>query len=198
MAVAVLALIFGILGLLASCTAVAFLPFQSQMQGALNPPSGPGAPPMAKLQSEMQAAMNQATEKYFVGQVITSLTHLVLAACMVVGGAMILGSRPRGRTFLMYTLIAVIVFEVLRAVFMLVIQLEIIPITTTFVERMAQEGGPGNPAGASMASIMKGAMYFGLLVGLAWPLIKVVMYAVCARYLATPPVVAYFAGAKAK
>ena len=40
---------------------------------------------------------------------------------------------------------------------------------------------------------MKGAMVFGLILGLMWPLIKIVIYGVSARYLTTAPVVNYFA-----
>ena len=40
--------------------------------------------------------------------------------------------------------------------------------------------------------MMKGAAIFGMVLGLIWPLGKIIMYALSARYLASKPIVEYF------
>jgi hypothetical protein len=116
---------------------------------------------------------------------------------MIVGGVMVLRLRPAGRKFLMYTLLAVIVFEVVRTILTIYIQLQIMPVTELYMDRLLREGGGpgGNQSFAQfMSRIMKGAMIFGVIFALVWPLAKIILYGISSRYLASDAVTQLFEG----
>jgi hypothetical protein len=196
-AVGVVGIVMGILGLGAACLVLVGLPLQAQMQGTFNPVPPPNAPPVMRLQYEMNVEMQAIQDRYMVPNMVFGGLHLLLAAGMIIGGILVLKTNPAGRTLLMYTLLAVIVFELVRAAVGLMAQLEIMPITTMYMERIMREaGGPGgNNATAQMfARIMKGATIFGMVMALMWPLAKIIIYGISARYLASDQVVALFGG----
>jgi hypothetical protein len=190
-AVAVMALVLGILGMLVSCMSVATLPFQSQLQN-LNTAG-------SKVQVEMNQAIAKVQNRYLAGTMSFAVLHLVVATCLVIGGVMVLQGKPSGRTFLLYTLLAVIVFEILRTILVLVIQLECLPVIDGYMDKLGEDpaAGGGRTLGPGFARMMKGFMIFGLVVAMVWPLIKVIVYAISARYLSSPRMVEFFANRSA-
>jgi hypothetical protein len=188
-AIGVMGVVLGVLGVMSSCMAVAALPFQSQLQTAFSQPSSKD--PALRIQAEMNSAMAQVQQDYFAVSMTLSVLNLALSAWLLAGGIMVLRTRRAGRPLMIYALLTVIAFEVLRTVFGVIIQLEMMPITTDFADRLGREAAPNSPM-ASMGPMMKGAAIFGMVLGLIWPLGKIIMYALSARYLASKPIVEYF------
>jgi hypothetical protein len=191
-AIGVMGVVLGILGLMTACIAVVALPFQSKLQTAFNQ-SSPNDPPAVKIQQEMNAAMAAVQDKYFLPNMTFSVLHLVLATCMLIGGILVLRGRPAGRSLMIYVLLAAIAFEVLRTAFAVMVQLEVMPITSEFMEKMMKEAGPNGP-GRAIARMVSGLSIFGIIMGLIWPLGKIIVYGLSARYLASKPIVEHFAG----
>jgi hypothetical protein len=148
----------------------------------------------------MQNEMLAAQEKYFAPQIVTIVLHLVLTTLMIIGGIGVLQSRPGARALLMWTLLAVIIFEVIRAGLGIMIQLELLPIQQEYNKLIMREvGGGQNQRFVQMIGNMsQGFAILGIIMGLMWPLGKIIVYGLSARYLASDKIIAWFESARAK
>jgi hypothetical protein len=200
-AVAVIALVLGILGFFSSCLAVVMLPMQTQFQAALGGIApGPSASPIERQQYEMQVALAAMNQEYIVPQMVIAAAHIILAACMIIGATLVLRGRERGRAFLIYTVLIVIVFELLRTAFAVFLQLQMLPVYDEFVNRMAREATASSADQTILwiTRMMKGVMLAVVVFAVAWPLAKIIIYGLSARYLSGDVAREYFARASAK
>jgi hypothetical protein len=187
----ILVLVLGILGLLTGLCGVVTLPFAGQLQGSLLLKPGPDANPLEKAQYDYQIESIAIQRQYIVLNFTLTAVLVVLASLMTVGAIMALRWRPAGRGFLVYVLLAVIVFEMVRMAVTLVVSLETLPATDHFVatlQREAEGGGINTGSANALASFARGTMIFTIVAGVAWPFIKVILYGLIARYLASPKV----------
>ena len=189
--IGVLAIILGLLGVLGGCIGGVSIFLNPMIQNAVAP--GPNANPVEKAQAEMNAQISAIGERYIVPNVILMLVWFVLAGALTFGGIQLLRVRPGAATLLYYTFMGLIVFELLRTVFGVFIQLQMFPVIEEFTKRIIREGPAGNPAiGQTMASVMRFSTIIGLIFGIAWPLVKIIVYGFSMRYLAKPNVAALF------
>ncbi len=187
-AIGVLSIVLGAMGLLGGCAGSVGLFINPMMQGALQP--GPNANSIEKAQADMNAQINAVSQRYIVPNVVLMVGVLVLGSALLWGGIQLLRTRPGAPTWLFYTFMALIVFELLRTVFYIFVQLQLLPVVEEFAQRIGRDA-PGNPAmGDTMVTVMRASMYVGIVIGVGWPLIKVIVYGLSMRYLAKPEIMA--------
>jgi hypothetical protein len=87
---------------------------------------------------------------------------------------------------MLYVLLSVIVFEVLRTGMYLSMMLEMMPMVDTSFQRAMQQAGP---ADSQMAKILRrmanGVTIMAILFALVWPATKLLFYGWAAKYLAS-------------
>lgn len=190
--VGVLAIVLGVMGIFGGCGGAAALLLNPLMQGALQPP--PGAPPFQRAQAELNAEIMGVNQNHMIPLSISLVGLTVVAIWLTVGGIQTLRMRPQGRVILLYGFLATILFEVVRSGHMLVMQLEMLPIYEEFRNRIAREiSDRSQLAGLqTMLNLMQAAVIFGIVIGIGWVVIKVVVYGLCARYLSKPEIIDKF------
>jgi hypothetical protein len=144
-----------------------------------------------KAQTEMQDKMQGVTNRYWGFNVGLGLLNVAFASCLLAGGIMMLKMNPKARTFLVTVFAAVIVFEIVRAVVTVFMQLDIAAAMSDVMPRMMMaagpKGGPGAEQGAAfMGTVAKASAFVGMAFSLGWALAKMVFYGVSACYLRRP------------
>ncbi|TWU36098.1 hypothetical protein [Novipirellula artificiosorum] len=162
--VGVLSILAGILGLLGSVGGVVNLIFGQKMASMFNQ-----GMPQQDAQAEMQRELAAVVAKYMIPNVLILIVGAVLGACFLSGGIGVIRRKPWSRLLLRRTLFFAILCEVLRMILYGFTQLEMVPITRTYFERMAADQGGG---AAAMAQFSGFAMLIGLAFYAVWALIK--------------------------
>lgn len=162
---------------------------------------GPNADAMERLQYQIQVEQAAVMQRYLPGNIVFSTLHVIVAILLIVGGVRVIRMSPPGRSFLVYVFLAVIIFELLRTGMYMMMQLELMPIMDELMVRTMREaagGGPNEHAARLMARMWKGMSIAGIVMGLIWPTIKVVLYGLSARYLASEEALGLFEEAAAQ
>jgi hypothetical protein len=188
-AVCVIAIVLGGLGLCASLFGLASLAFQDKIEKfSMQQQTPPGMPngvlkDQMEMQKKMQQKMMEVTHRYRGVTLGTTLLNLLCATSLLVGGIMTMKLNPTGRSFLVMVFVAVIVFEIVRLVIMVFMQLDMAAAMTA-----AFQGGPSNQAAAFLATSMKIGTFVGMGIGFVMALGKIVFYGIGASYLGRPKV----------
>jgi hypothetical protein len=182
-AVCVIAIVLGIMGVLAVCIGGAGLAASSTLQGMLT--VGPNATPFDKAQIELQQEMMAINGRYLPIAVVLLGVQLVVSPLLIVGGVKALSMQHSGRRLLIYAFIAVIIFEVVRTAFQLYLQMQMLPLYDEMAMRLAREGG-NTPQVEMFQRIGKGSAMFGVVFLIFWGAVKLVLYGLSARYLSLP------------
>jgi hypothetical protein len=164
----VISLMAGLFGLLAGVLLIAQLIFAQQFSDAFLP-TGPEAQP----QRDMNAAMAAINFKYMIPHVMSSLAGLGISACLAIGGVGCLLGKPWAPRWMLKTLLALLIYEILRTIFLVVLQFETVPVIQEHMERIAETGAAGGGASAEMMqSIQEVSMIVGFVFWGAWFLTK--------------------------
>lgn len=149
-------------------------------------PPAAGASAVNRFQYDLQVEWQGITQLYLPGLVAFTLWHVVVLLLLLIGGIRLLRQTPSARTFMLYVLLSVIVFEVLRTGMYLSMMLEMMPMVDTSFQRAMQQAGP---ADSQMAKILRrmanGVTIMAILFALVWPAIKLLFYGWAAKYLAS-------------
>jgi hypothetical protein len=186
----VISLMAGLLGLLAGVFLIGQLIFAQQLADAFLP-TGPEAQP----QRDMNAAMAAINAKYMIPHVISSLAGFVISACLAIGGIGCLLGKPWAPRWMLKTLLALLVYEILRTIFLVVVQFETIPIVQEHMESLAEAGAAGGgPSAEMMQSFQKVSMIVGFVFWGAWLLTKCGLALWGRGYFKRTHVLAFFSG----
>ena len=184
-AVCVIAIVLGGLGLCGSVLGLGSLAFQDKIEKFSMQQQTPAGMPdgilknQMEMQKKMQQKMMEVTHRYRGITLGTTLLNLLFATSLLVGGIMTMKLNPTGRTFLVTVFLAVIVFEIVRLVITVFMQLDMAAAMTA-----AFQGGAGaNQGAALLATSMKVGTFIGMGIGLVMALGKIVFYGIGASYL---------------
>lgn len=190
-AVGVLAIILGCMGAFSAIAGMANSLMGGSMQQMFTPPQ-PGVPQqMQQAQEEMNAAIMEVVERYSMVNAALAAVHLGLAAALAWFGIRTVQMSDHGRRMLQFVMLTAIVFEAVRAVPTVALQMEMAPIMEQHMGRMMEAArppgkqiSPSEEATLNTIGKMAGAaIWVGLAVALGWVLVKVIFYAMSARYL---------------
>jgi len=193
-AVCVIAIVLGGLGVFSSLSFLVNLAFGSQMQSAFTPQTMPGQNnQMLEVQQEMNAKVWSITQKWNVVHWILTAALIVNVALLLTGGIMTLRLNPTGRKLLLAVFISAIVVDIARAVPGVLIGAETFQVMEEYMPRMMDASAPpGQQAPPGVGDAMGTAMQIGGIVAMVfaigWALAKVVVYLIGAMYLTRPAV----------
>jgi len=193
-AVCVIAIILGGLGLAGSLMGVVGLTVGSSMQKAFTLPPQPGMDTQViDAQLAMQREIQAVADRYWGYNLAFVLACLFVAGGLLAGGIIALGIKPAGRALLIGAFAVAVVFEVLRAVFQVFMQVEMVAVMSDSISRIMEAASPaGAPGAEQAATIAAVATQVGMFVGIAfvcvYVLAKLIFYAVGIHYLRRPSV----------
>ena len=143
-AVCVIAIVLGGLGLCGSLFGLVALVAQPSLQKAFTLPQQPGMPNrFAKTQNEMQEKIQAVAGRYRGVSLGVSLLKAVFSVSLLLGGIMAMKLNPKAGSFLVAVFAAVIVFEILAAVVTVVVQLDMAKVMSEMMPRMMAASAPG-------------------------------------------------------
>jgi hypothetical protein len=187
LAVAIITLILGAFGGLASLWGLLLLIFAAQVQNAMAPPGGGPA-------AEMQAEIQSVSAPWRPVQFVLLPVKLVIEVAMLVGAIALLMKRPMGRKILCGALIAAGIIDLAGLAVTIPIQWQ----TSEAVNRHLSNamhnapGGQPGPPPESIGSVMKTVMIVSIVIGALWVVGKVAFYGFGTYYLSKPQVRAYY------
>jgi len=151
-----------------------------------------GQPPgMKEVQQEMQKALQEVQNRWKPVTIVQTVLHFFVALGLVVGGAKALGLSVSGRSILVIAFCSAIVFEVLRLIPTVAIQMGTMDVMQEYMQRIMEASAPKGQAMPpqaqnAMATAMKASVMVGFAFTFFFVLAKVVFYAVGAWYLSKP------------
>lgn len=187
--VCVIASILGGLGLAGSMWGLCTMAAKPWIDNAfVVAPQGGKADKMREVQLEMQAKVEQVTDRYTGFSLGFLLLNVPISGSLLAGGIMALKLNPKGRRLLIAAFTTAIVFEILRAILQTFLQIEMAEVMYDCMSRMMLGAAPQDHAGAAegaavTAVFMKIGIYLGLGVALVLALAEVIFYAIGTRYL---------------
>ncbi len=182
---AVLSLLYGMLMAFGSLMTIAQSLLSAQFAAAFAQPGNAG-----NLQAEMQAAMNEVAARYQFVNLLLGGLGVVLGACLFAGAIGLLLKKEWSRTFLRRVFVGVIVLELSWLVIYAMTQLDMSPIMSEYMEKIA--GAQGQKGAEAIAIGMKIGMVIGFAFYAVWLAVKLGLVVWGHRYLKKPHVVEYF------
>jgi hypothetical protein len=181
-AVCVVAIVLGGLGLMTSLLGAAGTIFAPQVQAWTQKwtekmTQGRGQPPgIQEMQEKMQAKVLEVQARWRAANLAVVAANLVLSSCLLFGGIKAMQLSPAGRTVLLFTFGAIILFHGLRMIPNIGMQLATADV---------------------MNNIMNISMKAGIAFSIAWmvmiELVQVTAYALGIWYLRRPHIRALYA-----
>lgn len=171
MAILIICLVLGILGLLGSCFGGVALAFQTQInQLQANNPD-----PIAK---KMQAEMQEVQQQQFIPNLIMIGLNFIVAPLLITGAIGGLNRKPWAYKFLTVGLLLAVFYVVVRAVLTITIQLATMgTVTKAMQEGIQQQGGANAAQGAEFAgNLMQFGIYAVIAVSVLWSLLQLGFY----------------------
>lgn len=194
-AICIIAILLGALGILGAAGGLLGAVLGEQLQEAFTPPATANTP-MAKQQEQMQQEMEAVADKWAPVNYSLFAVLIVVAGCLIFGGVQAMRLQPNGRQFLMVAFLMAIVFELVRLIPTVSIQLATMDIMEGYMADMLK-GAPGSPPPPPAAQRMVGmSMKVGMFIGFAftgiWLLLKLGFYGFGTMYLRRPQTLALF------
>ncbi len=141
---------------------------------------------MQRFEYALQVEWQGVTQRYLPALAGFFVWHFLSVVLLIVGGIRVIRRTDGGRQFMLYVLMFVLLFEVLRSGLYLLMMLEMMPLVDQILVRELRQVGAQN---AQMVPILKrmaqGVTVLGIIVALVWPAIKILFYGWSARYLAS-------------
>lgn len=197
-AICVIAIILGVLGVLAALIGGGGLVvnklFREQLAKQQQPP--PGFPQgMADAQKKMQEAIYAVADRYFIADVILLPIHGLISVFLIVAGAKAMTLVPEARTLFQGALIAALVMLVVTTIKGAVQQIEMFGVMDQFFKEMAGDmPGAGAQGKDVFVTAMRIGMIIGAVFGFGWQFILLLFYGLSLNYLSRPNIVALYAG----
>ncbi|MGB7344109.1 MAG: hypothetical protein WBD20_07840 [Pirellulaceae bacterium] len=184
----VIGLLAGLMGLLTGVLVIGQLLFAQQISDAFLPTGSEG-----QAQRDMNAALAAINAKYMIPHMISTIAGLTLSTCLLIGGIGCLRSSAWAPRWMRKTLLVIIIFEVMRMGFYVLLQFETLPVIQESMDAIANaNAGNGGPPPAFMQSIQKVSMIVGFAMWGIWFILKMGLAFWGRRYLNREQVLAYF------
>jgi hypothetical protein len=197
-AICVIAIALGGLGLMNGAMGVAALVFQEQLQAIFSPRAQSDLPPaLQEAQEEFDKKSQELQDEYAVPLHAALAGRMAVALGLLVGGLWCLMGKRHGREIFMYVLAAAIVFEVANGVLQAVITMHMLELFNELLQKVTSSmprRGQGPPPELFL-SFMRAAIWIGIILSAAWELIKVAYYLGSILYLRRRAIVDLFAPA---
>ncbi|MEM1227715.1 MAG: hypothetical protein AAGJ40_18610 [Planctomycetota bacterium] len=181
--IGVLCLLAGLGGLLVGAVNLIQLIFSAEIAAAVASASDSMSDAQVTMQQESQKVMRQ----YLVPMLIAQVTMLLMSVGFVVGGVGIFTRRSWVVSWLRRVMGLTVVAELGRGILYLITQLQMMPVMERFGESMAEQTG-GN---STMGQMMVIASVFGVVMWLAWAVVKIGCMIWAMGYLKRPLVREY-------
>jgi hypothetical protein len=195
-AVCVIGIIFGGLGLMGSCTGAVMLAVGPSFQNAMTPGGNNRG---GEIQREMNRAMAQKQQEMLVPLLAANLLFLASSAALLFGAIATLMLKPIGRKVFMIACAAGILVETGACVLSILMQLSTQAVMDEYMGKLVEEarrpGGGGVPADY-FSGMVWGFVVVSVIVILGWSALKIAYYVFTVRYLRRPEIVAVFEGGK--
>ena len=192
-AIAITAIVGGVLGLMSGGTKVLNLAFGAQMQAMF---SGFGAPndEFRQAQEEMNAALLGEVDRFLIPNTILAITQLTLSIVLIYAGARTLQLHRLGRLLLVTAFGLLLIYEVAQLITFTLMQMGMMPIMELHMSRVMRSApGPQNQGIEQFSmGIARFSMIAGIIIAAGWSLIKMVFYGLAFRYLRRADIVALF------
>ncbi len=185
-AVGVLCMVGGMVGLFSGLFTLLNVFFGAALGAAFIAPGEAG-----DAQREMQASIQAVGERYFIGNLITSVGTTILGACLLTGGIGVFRTPAWGRTLIRRALILAILLECMKVAIYVMSQVEMMPIMEEYMQKLMTKPGGAAPPPA-VGSMMKVFTFIGLGIWLVWAMLKLGLYVWGRVYLKKPTVLSYF------
>lgn len=200
-AIAVIAIVVGILGILSSAGGLVMMAANPYLQQMLQPPSGPGGPSeLEKAQQKSQAEIQAVADKYQAATLSLLAVSLISAVCFTFGGFKALGLSRSGRLLLLVACGLAVFYELGHWVeqFVMVPEMSLVMQRSMRETFEAEPDRPGNrQAQQFVDSFLPMVFMSTLVITVGIGLVKMVYYFytliylnrehVRARFLAAPP-----------
>jgi len=167
--VAVLCILFGILGVLSGLMQAGQLVFAQKFATAFVPSGEEG-----NAQREWFGEMQAINTKYIIPNAVSVAATTGLSICLLVGGIGLVKPTLWSRTWIRRTLLAAIIIETLRQVLYGVLQFELQPVMARQFEVMAPGGPSGTPE--MFKTLQTAMMFIGYAFAILWFLLKLAGY----------------------
>lgn len=168
--VAVICLVFGLIGVLAGLLAVLQMVFAQQIADAMVPAGQAG-----DLQREMNEAMSSITSKYLIPNIIITVTSILISSSLVIGAFGILTRKVWAPSWMRKLFLAAIIFEVLRGIVYVFMQVDMLPVMQESMTKMTESSAPGNANMESMQTIQQMSLIIGIVFWGLWALMKIAL-----------------------
>jgi hypothetical protein len=194
-AIAIISIVFGCLGVFSALGGIAGLVFGQRIQGAMAAPSQSGMPQeMVQAQKDMQADLMAVQDRFMPINAVVVALMAVVSVGLLIGGVQCLRRVVPARRVLLTACSAAIVFELLRAVVQVLIQIQTIPLTMRHTERMMSVGGGPAQAMEIAMTFARVFLVIGIVMGALWLLAKLIFFALSVWYLRQPVACSYLDG----
>jgi hypothetical protein len=192
-AIAIVAVVIGVLGLLSGLMKAVNLAFGAQMQAAF---AGFGAPnEEARIaQEEFQSAIMDETARFFIPSTILAVAQLALSVALIYAGIKALQLDPLGRKVLVIAFSLLVVYEVAHLVTFVLLQMGMMPIMQLYMTRiMRASAGPNGGNAEQFGTVFaKFSIIAGIAMQCGWTLVKLLFYSFSIRYLRKSQIVQLF------
>ena len=159
--VMVMCLIAGIGGLFMGCFTTAGLAFGEAIAAmAATAPDDP--------QMQMQARLQETNRQMMIPNIIVAVFGAVVSGCFLAGGLGLLKAKPWTLKLIRQTILAAVVYELLRTGLGVFASMKNGPIMEAFYREMAEKN-----QGPDMSQMMGAFMWGGIVVWVLWALVKV-------------------------
>ena len=192
MAVCVIAIVLGGLGLLGSLMAIVGLVAGPRLQQAsVKLLQQPGNDKVVEAQLAMQQKIQAVNDRYRWPNAGFALLNVGLSVGLLAGGILALNREPRARTLLIALFAVALLFEISRSIVQVFMQWEMAAAMSDLLPRMMAASAPAKGPNAQQAAAIGTAIAkVGILLGLGFQLIftvaKLTYYAVGWCYLRRP------------
>lgn len=187
--IGVMSVIGGGFAILGSAMFALQLAFGAMFAGAMTPPGKAG-----EVQADYMAQIQAVSDRFMIPNVAVTLTNCVIGVFLIVGAIKLLRRQPGAATFVRRVLLAVIVFELVRLIPTLMMQMQIYPLTQAFMEKTVNTQGNNGAPPMMMKSIQQISMIIGIVFMFGWLTVKLGLVIWSRVYLKRQNVIDYFAG----
>ncbi len=182
--ISTVSILAGLLGIIGLCFAGGMV-FSNYNAAALTAPAA-DASAVERFEYELQSEWQSITQRYMPGLVTFTFWQLIAMVLLLVGGIRLMRRTESSRQFMLYVLLMVLLYELLRAGMYLAMMLEMMPLVDTSMNRVLKNAGKQTPQMvAVLKRIAQGITVVLILMVLVWPAIKLIFYGWAARYVSS-------------
>lgn len=186
--VAIFSILLAVIGIAGLCFAGSLV--VSSYNAAAPAPLPADATAIQRFENAITLEWQGVARRYSPALAGFTAWHLLVILLLIVGGIRLFRRTESARQLMLYVLLFVLLFEVLRSGLYLLMMLEMLPLVDqVLVRELRQIGAQNEQMEAILKRMAQGVTIVGILVALVWPALKILFYGWAARHLASPAVI---------